>query len=159
MADSVTPRQERKIIKIARKAWKEEPLEIEQISLKDSSGVKIEGYYYTVSNNGNLLGYMAGKRILDNYLNYFPMFLMDTSFTVIKAAIVEMNTIRGAEITSRFWLKQFSGFAGEKIRYGKEINAITGATLSGLSMVKQVQNLRKNLKESIPTNTGTILGQ
>lgn len=158
-ADSVTPRQERRIIKIAHKEWDESPLEIEQINLIDSAGQTISGYYYKVSNDGRLIGYMAGKRILDNYLNYFPVFLMDTNFTIRKAAIVEMNTIRGSEITSRSWLRQFAGFTGEKIRYGKEINAITGATLSGLSMVKEVQILRQNLKGANLTNTGTILGQ
>ena len=159
LGDSVTPRQEKKIIKIAQKFWQERPLEIEQISLNDAAGQSIEGYYYTVSTESRLIGYLAGKRILDNYLNYFPVFLMDTNYVILQAAIVEMNTIRGAEISARSWLKQFSGFAGEPIRYGKDINAITGATLSGLSVVKEVQLVRANLMNGLITKIGTILGQ
>ncbi len=159
VGDSVTPRQEKKIIKIAEKSWDERPLNIEQIALIDEFGQAIEGYYYKVSSQGNLIGWMAGRRILDNYLNYFPVFLLDANFTVTKAAIVEMNTIRGAEISSRSWLKQFIGFSGEQIRYGKEINAVTGATLSGLSMVREVQEIRTNIMKADRTATGTILGQ
>lgn len=159
LSDSITSRQEKKIIKIAHKVWEERPLQIEELNLTDEKGQRINGYYFKVSSHGQLIGFMAGERILDNYLNYFPVLLMDSSYTIIRATILEMNTIRGAEITSRAWLKQFSGYTGEPIRYGKEINAITGATLSGLSMVKEVQQMRLNIKGALLTRTGTILGQ
>lgn len=156
---SVSDRQEKKLVRIAQDCWESKTLKIEQIGLRDSVNELLDGFYFKVTDQNEILGYMGGKRIFDSYLNYFPVFLFDKEFKVIKAAVVEMNTIRGAEITSKRWLRQFVGYQGTPLRYGKEIDAISGATLSGISMVKEVQLIRQNLKTGSQSETGFILGQ
>lgn len=144
----LNPSNERKLSRMAGRIWDEPSLVIEQIRCTDLDDNQADGLFFRVSSEDKVLGYIAGRKITDNYLNYFPLFIFDTTSTLIQAGILEMNTLKGAEITSKAWLKQFRGYRGEKIRYGVEIQAISGATLSGLSMVKEVSYYQKIIAQN-----------
>lgn len=84
------------------------------------------------------------------YFDYFILFSKDHEVTLVE--VFNYQATYGFEITSKGWLKQFTGFSGKtKLKPGKEIDAISGATKSVKSITKDVmyrtekiRNLTKN---------------
>jgi len=155
----LSPRQEKKMVKFVERVWDSSSLEIAEIEFNVNSSDYDQGHYYKIESEGKILGYALGRRIIDNYLNYFPLFVFNEEFEVALVGILEMNTLKGAEINSKRWLKQFIGYNGETIKYGTDIDAVSGATLSGISMVKEVKKLQELLSNHQYVETGKVIGQ
>ena len=52
--------------------------------------------------------------------------------------VVKYRSEHGSEVTSKKWLSQFMGYSGEKLEYGKDIQAISGATKSASSLTNDI---------------------
>jgi len=72
--------------------------------------------------------------------------ILDTSMTILKVLVVDYPGDYGYEITSKGWLKQFIGYKGKPIRYGKEIDAISGATISANSITSDIVAVHEMLE-------------
>ena len=57
---------------------------------------------------------------------------------VEQVKIIAYRSEHGSEVTSKKWLQQFVGFKGEKLEYGKDIHAISGATKSASSLTRDI---------------------
>ncbi len=57
---------------------------------------------------------------------------------VEQVKIMAYRSEHGSEVTSKKWLQQFVGFKGEKLEYGKDIQAISGATKSASSLTRDI---------------------
>lgn len=81
------------------------------------------------------------------FFQYFIVFNKDKKIEKVK--IHKYEASYGQEITSRSWLKQFIGYNGkDNLRIGKEVDAMSGATLSSeliTSNIKQVSNILNTL--------------
>ena len=84
----------------------------------------------------------------DNF-EYFDYFMiLDTNGTVLVTNIYNYQATKGHEVMSRGWLKQFNGHKGNnQLNYGKEIDAISGATISATAFVEEVKYVTKTLAE------------
>ncbi len=82
------------------------------------------------------------KTALFDYLVF-----LDSDLVVIKTKVLIYREEYGGEIGSRRWLKQFIG-KNEKddLKYGENIIAISGATISVRSFTEAMNNLLKSLK-------------
>ena len=65
--------------------------------------------------------------------------------------VTTYRSSHGAGICSKGWLKQFRGYHGEEIRLGKEIDSISGATISASSLVEDIQRGYKQMEELVKT--------
>jgi len=72
--------------------------------------------------------------------------ILDTSMTILKVLVVDYPGDYGYEITSKGWLKQFIGYQGKPIRYGKEIDAVSGATISANSITSDIVAVHEMLE-------------
>lgn len=71
------------------------------------------------------------------YFDYFILF--SKNHEVLLVEVFNYQATYGFEITSRGWLKQFTGFSGEsELKPSNEIDAISGATKSVESITKDV---------------------
>ncbi|MBT5425043.1 MAG: hypothetical protein HN936_13335 [Bacteroidetes bacterium] len=154
----LTPRQQKRLEKSLNKAWHASDIQISPLCIDSTLEIQPDDLYYSISNDEGIIGYAAGRKITDQYLNYFPLFAFDSDLKVKEVFIIEMNTIKGAEITAKSWLKQFKSYSGGQLKLGKDIDGITGATLSGLSMVREVQRFWNNLDQTI-NSTNILVGQ
>ncbi len=74
--------------------------------------------------------------------DYIILFNRNKSVEVVK--IIEYNATHGQEITAPSWLKQFKNYNGEDtLEVGKNIDAISGATISTNSITKNIQQVIK----------------
>ncbi|WP_234408600.1 FMN-binding protein [Marinilabilia salmonicolor] len=72
------------------------------------------------------------------YFDYFILFDAEKSVQVVK--VFNYQATHGYEITSRGWLKQFAGHDGsESLQVNKNIDAISGATISVQAITEDVQ--------------------
>ena len=103
-----------------------------------------------------LLGYLYIGRGNSRTDVYDYMVILDVDLYIEKVKILIYRESYGNEIASRRWLGQFDGKnASIDLEYGKNISAISGATISGKSLVWNMQNLNRDLlyllsKKQIP---------
>ncbi len=104
----------------------------------------------------NLFEIMSGKDFLGYaYISKAPsktdefdyLVILDENLIVLKAKVLIYREDYGGEIGSKRWLKQFIGKTqNDELRYGDNIVAISGATISVRSMTKAMNDLLKSLK-------------
>jgi len=74
------------------------------------------------------------------------MVIFDTDLNVRKAKVLIYREDYGNEIGSKRWLKQFIGKTGaDNLKYGVNVDAISGATISARSMTIAVNRLLKSV--------------
>jgi Na+-translocating ferredoxin:NAD+ oxidoreductase RnfG subunit len=80
------------------------------------------------------------------YFDYFIIF--DENQNVMAVKIFNYQATYGHEITSKSWLKQFIGYGehDESLEVGKEIDAISGATISVQAITYDIQEKTDLLK-------------
>lgn len=72
------------------------------------------------------------------YFDYFILF--DGNKSIKSVRVFNYQATHGAEVTTPGWLRQFVGYRGEKrLRPGKEIDVISGATVSVDALVQDLQ--------------------
>ncbi|RIH64921.1 FMN-binding protein [Mariniphaga sediminis] len=80
------------------------------------------------------------------YFDYFIIFDPDLSVQMIK--VFNYQASYGHEISANGWLNQFRGFTGKKsLEVGKDIDAISGATVSVHAITDDVQWKTKLFQE------------
>ena len=82
------------------------------------------------------------------YFDY--MILFNTALEVESINVFNYQASFGHEIAARGWLKQFNGFKGEKnLEPGKNIDSISGATVSVYAITADIQWKTRQLQEII----------
>jgi Na+-translocating ferredoxin:NAD+ oxidoreductase RnfG subunit len=97
-----------------------------------------------------VLGYLLSTRAMGRfeYFDYLLAFAPD--FSVLGLTVTVYRSSHGAAICQKKWLSQFEAYAGEELTLGKEIDAVTGATISATALVndmKRCYQLMISLKE------------
>ena len=82
---------------------------------------------------------IAIETVTHEYFDYFA--LLNVQYSILEIKVYNYAATHGQEICSKAWLKQFKGYNGSsKLRYGKDIDAISGATISGKAITDDVEN-------------------
>jgi len=79
------------------------------------------------------------------YFDYYTVFGVEME--VIKVKVYNYQATHGQAICSAGWLKQFIGYNGvQRLTYGKDIDGISGATISANAITYAVQESAQYLK-------------
>jgi hypothetical protein len=90
----------------------------------------------------------TGPKQTSEYFDYFILF--DVQGVVQLVKVYNYQATHGQEISSPGWLKQFVGYKGEnKLDAGKNIDAISGATISVVGIVADIQQKTMILGSSL----------
>lgn len=82
------------------------------------------------------------------YFDYLILF--DKSLTVQLVKVFNYQATHGHEITAKGWLKQFIGFDGnEELMVGKDIDAVSGATISVNAITYDISQKSELLKKIV----------
>ncbi len=82
-----------------------------------------------------------------SFEQFFFMTAFDTNRKIKKVRVLEYTANHGYQIANKGWLKQFE--KGESFEVGKNIDGISGATISVKSITQGVNNQIKILQESL----------
>lgn len=94
-----------------------------------------------------LLGYAYFSKAPSKTDQFDYLVLLNPELVVVCAKVLVYREDYGGEIGSKRWLSQFTGkTVGDKLEYGSDIMAISGATISVKSMTNAVDELLQCLK-------------
>jgi len=108
-------------------------------------------YKIIPENDTAILGYVLSTSALGRF-DEFDYFIIYNK--LIEVELVRVSVYRsthGSAICNKKWLKQFYGFKGADIVYGKDVQAVSGATISGGAIVedlKRSQRMMMKLKQN-----------
>jgi len=121
-----------------------------------------------IYNDSLVLGYVYIKRINScrsdgcdinfhddsNGFEYFDYYLItDKSGMVLQVKVYNYQATHGHQVMSKGWLKQFIGYNGsQNMNYGKDVQAISGATVSAKALTEDIQNAEKLISDIINKN-------
>ena len=106
-----------------------------------------ENNLFKISNKNNLIGYAYLSKAPSKTAEFDYLVLLDKELIVIKSKVIMYREEYGGEIGSKRWLKQFVGKkGGDQLKYGDNIIAISGATISVRSMTNAMNDLLASLK-------------
>lgn len=72
------------------------------------------------------------------FFDYYILF--DSRNSIISVRVINYEATHGQEITVKGWLRQFAGYDGSGLlRVGKEVDSISGATVSVYSIVNDIR--------------------
>jgi hypothetical protein len=96
---------------------------------------------YSLYDSEKIAGYLLLTTAKGRYEYFDYCVVYSPELEVIMVSVLTYRSDHGYEICNKSWLKQFSGSRGCDLTYGKEIDAISGATLSATSLTEDIQFL------------------
>ncbi|MFI1772109.1 FMN-binding protein [Thalassobellus citreus] len=102
---------------------------------------------FKIEAKNQLLGYAYLSKASSKTAQFDYLVLLDKDLIIIKTKVLFYREEYGGEIGSKRWLKQFIGKTeNDDLRYGDNIVAISGATISVRSMTNAMNDFLKSLK-------------
>ena len=117
---------------------------IPERNCKDPIAYIFVGRVNTCRSGGCLLHHASSGMSGFEYFDYFILF--DEDVRIKKVKVYRYEATHGQEITAKRWLRQFENYRGEEeLIVGKDIDGISGATTSVLSITYDIQERTKRL--------------
>jgi len=106
-----------------------------------------ENNLFKINSSDKHIGYAYVAKAKSKTDDFDYLVLFDADLVIIKSKVLIYREDYGGEIGSKRWLKQFIGKTqNDKLKYGDNIAAISGATISVRSMTKAVNDLLISIK-------------
>ena len=151
MSFQLTEKIQQKVDKEIKLIFNTEDFILEPIIVAEDINAQLkakvnENNLFKIKKDTEDLGYAYIGKGFGKVDDFDFLVLFDTDLIIIKSKILVYREDYGGEIGSKRWLKQFNGKGkNDNIEYGKDIVAISGATLSANSMTVAVNNLLKTI--------------
>ena len=140
-----SPRLLKKATKLIEKTYAVNDVQLEYKEFQTKSVV---GNFYKITDSDKLLGFAFLGTAPSKTDTFEYLVVFDQSFIIKKVNVLVYREDYGGEIGSNRWLKQFVGKArNTEMAVGKNIAAISGATISVYSMTNAVNQLLNEMKQ------------
>ena len=117
---------------------------IELLEIKKISNDK--DIFYKVKNQEREVGTVvlsSAKGRFDKF-DFMVVYNADLQIELIK--ILVYRSQYGSEITGKRWLSQFYGIKEDSLKYGSDVQAISGATFSAMAMIESINRINGILR-------------
>jgi hypothetical protein len=105
-----------------------------------------------IKSDSGLLGYCVESKVVSRSGPFKIRIFLDKQFYVKRATVVSYPWDRGRDVRKRTFTSQFEGKGPEDpIQLGKDIDAVTGATMSSRVMAEGVRDSIRLLKTKLLT--------
>jgi hypothetical protein len=94
---------------------------------------------YRITHHGEMQGYLISTSAKGRYDYFDYSVIFSKDFTILKVIVTVYRSTQGAAICQKNWLSQFEGYSGGNLELGSDIDAVSGGTLSAISMVKDIR--------------------
>jgi len=103
--------------------------------------------FFEIESNNEFMAYAYVSQAASKTALFDFLVLLDKDLVVLKTKILIYREDYGGEIGSKRWLKQFIGKTqDDNLKYGEDIVAISGATISVRSFTEAMNDMLKSLK-------------
>ena len=102
-----------------------------------------ELYYWTISNNnGTTIAYAIMDNVLGKAMPITFLVIVEIDGRIINSEVIKYREAYGGEVGNKNWLAQFTHFSDTSdFKLGKNIDGISGATISVNSLTKGIQKI------------------
>ena len=155
--------EDKNLKKEIQKIGGSETTEMKEISIPDAGSV--QGKFFAIFDQDNLKKYIYVGRVnscraggcsnpslpasgleTSEYFDYLVVF--DANMAVQQVKVYNYQATHGQEVTNKGWLRQFVGYDGfRQLSVGKNIDAISGATVSVQGITTDIQEKTLLLKK------------
>ena len=99
------------------------------------------GDFYEIVQEDGVKGilYVGSAKGRYDWFDFIVIFNLERK--IEKVEIIVYRSDYGFEIMNKSWLAQFTGTSGCEAEYGKNVDAISGATLSASSLTRAINDL------------------
>ncbi len=102
---------------------------------------------FKIEDTNILIGYAYIGKAQSKTDEFDYLILLDKDLVIVKSKVLIYREDYGGEIGSKRWLKQFIGKSyNDRLMYGDNIAAISGATISVQSMTAAINNVLASIK-------------
>ena len=109
----------------------------------------IDDTFYSISEDDSIIGYLAVTDAPSKFHRFDYYVLFNDKEEILKVEVLHYRENYGGEICSKNWLKQFIGIDTENYSsFNREIDGISGATISVNSLKHNLLKLSNKLKKS-----------
>ena len=106
-----------------------------------------EDHLFIIHHEKKLVGYFYVGKAPSKTDEFDYLVIFDAELNVRKAKVLIYREDYGNEIGSKRWLKQFIGKSSDdNLKYGENVDAISGATISAKSMTFAINRLLQSIK-------------
>ena len=110
--------------------------EVKQVFYRDKL------YYWTISQNDTTIAYAFIDNVKGKSMPITFMVILDKNGSIINTSIIKYREAYGGEVDNERWLAQFvNRNNNSSYKIGKNIDGITGATISVNSLSKGIQKI------------------
>lgn len=103
--------------------------------------------FFVIMSRSDSLGYAYFAKAPSKTDEFDYLVLFDNDLIIVKSKVLIYREDYGGEIGSKRWLKQFNGKTqDDELKYGDNIAAISGATISVRSMTLAINRLLQSIK-------------
>lgn len=157
------PRLNKKMDNVIKKIWKDKAIRKTPFLIPPNLKLGESTEIFKLTDKDELIGYMVLNKAysckvggcsawspVEDQSNYEPFYyvvIINPDLTINRIKIIEYYSEYGYEITSKRWLAQFIGKFGGSLEYNKQIDGITGATISVKSMIYDINNTGKMMEQ------------
>jgi Na+-translocating ferredoxin:NAD+ oxidoreductase RnfG subunit len=107
-------------------------------SLSENENYRSGDCLYRITDREEIRGYLISTRTKGRY-DYFDYCVIFTQNLIVRKVLVTVyRSTHGAAICQKNWLSQFEGYQGGPLELGPDIDAVSGATLSATSLVRDI---------------------
>ena len=140
-----SPRLLKKATKLIEKTYAVDDIQLKHKEFQTNSVV---GDFYKIIDSDQLLGYAFIGTAPSKTDTFEYLVVFDSSLVIKKVNVLVYREDYGGEIGSNRWLRQFVGKArSTDLAVGKNIAAISGATISVYSMTNAVNQLLNEMNK------------
>jgi hypothetical protein len=156
VAGRYTDKTIKRAVKLAGKSWKEDKnVNIDFINAAPIVHSKESAYYSPydtifsmINETGGPIGFLVISSAKGRYDYFDFMLVYNLEKQLIDIRILTYRSEHGSQVTSRSWLRRFTDLnTSDTIRYGVEIDALSGATFSASSLTLEVDRINGLIRE------------
>ena len=141
---SLPEKLKKKVSKEVKITFGIKEFELKTLEFNDSVKQKLSkrintNHLFKIVKENTILGYAYVDKAPSKTDEFDYLILLDKNLIIAKTKVLIYREDYGGEIGSKRWLKQFIGKKStDKLKYEREIMAISGATISAISMTNAV---------------------
>lgn len=143
----------KKMDKNLAKLWPEnvvtkKPLNLQSVTKSKLSFKLEDNTVYKVLKDNGTVAYAYLSKGFGKMNEFDYMIVFNTDLSILKVKVLVYREEQGGEIGSTRWLKQFYGKSDPKnLKFGHDIQNISGATLSARSLTEDAKKVLRRMKE------------
>lgn len=151
--DSLPKFAQKKVDKVIADLFPDKIVEKNLVNLSDNDKAKLSfdfqnGELYSLSSGDSKIGFAYFSKAPSKFLLFDYFIVFNNSLVIVQSEVLVYREDYGGEIANKRWLKQFEGkINGENMEFDKDIDGISGATISCQSMTHGVKKLSKQIHQ------------